>query len=158
MAAHSLTIANQILSIIERYKKGEDVYPVRYAEMALNAPGLDPITYPCLRMDSPTLLGPDLYHALYMAANGLIDANGVGNYGLTDDQLLPPAERIPFIETACKAIAARCAHLAYYRSLEAADSAHRLFIRRGKPYWKKRDRNWRNWEFKEAPQPESCYR
>ena len=169
MAAHALTIVNQILDHILAYESGtderysrvvsaEDV--IHYADGALGAPGLDPISYPCLRMDGPTLLGPDLYHALYMATGGLIDSNGVGRYGLTEDELLPVKDRVPFIKTAVLNIIGRCDHLKHYRSLEAADSAYRLFVRRGVPHWRKRAHKWNEflWGDDDYPQPESFYR
>lgn len=171
MAAHSFRIAKQILEKIRCYEAGEPIakglpvvtaeHVVSYADAALNAPGTDDVSYPCLRLT----VRPDgelsscLFSLLYAAANGLIDTDGERHYGLKDEDLLPVADRVPFIRAACEAIVRQCFHLKHYRSLEAANSAYKRYVRRGKPYWRKRNAMWQRfpWGAEDRPEPEHYY-
>lgn len=152
MCAHSLTIARQCLA------RNPDTDPegfVQHAIDALDPPGMDPISHPSLRMEGP---GLDLYGDLYCAANGLIDPNGANRYG---HDPIPVVDRVPFVKRALEAIVVHCAHLEHYRSLEAADSAFRLFVKRGRPHWRKRREIWDGWGpiiASRPPQPEDYYR
>ena len=150
MAAHCLTIARQCLAQVYR----EPGHFIGYALGALDPPGMDSISHPSLRMDVGSL---DLYGDLYCAANGLIDKNGANRYG-TDP--IPLVDRVPFVRRALEAIVTHCAHLEHYRSLEATDSAFKLFVRRGRPYWRKRMEIWNGWGpiiASRPPKPEIYY-
>ena len=157
MAAHARTIALQILDVIER--NPDDPHRiVRYAQGALNAPGLDEIRYPALRLNQPGgPLGSDLYGALYKAAEGLVDPQtGVGRYGVTP---LPVPDRVPYIKRAAERIAELCSHLKHYRSLEAANDAFDRFVKYGRPYYRKRRKIWDAWSVLDLnpPQPAEHY-
>ena len=130
------------------------------AQGALDAPGMDAISHPSMRMNARARsgLGLDLYGALYAAANGYVDASGHGHIGMKDEDALAAPLRIPHILIAVSEIMARCSHLENYRHLEAADSAYDLYVNRGTPHWKKRKGHWQDWAFHNPPEPEDYYR
>jgi hypothetical protein len=156
MAAHARTIALQILDIIER--NPDDPHKiVRYAQGALDAPGMDAIRYPALRLHRGPY-GPDLYQGLYFAAEGLINTSlGMGCYGV---EPIPDAKRVPYIKRAAERIAELCGHLKHYRSLEAANDAFDRFVKSGRPHYRKRRAIWDAWSVLDInpPQPAEHYR
>jgi len=162
MAAHVLTIANQILT---RMDEDRQTYHeiLRYADGALGAPGTDAFSYPCLRMEieGETILDrKELYDYLYCAVRGLFDDEHPVRLGLPEGSQRKPSECMEQLHKVCLMIQEHCRHLQHYRSLEAANSAWKLFVRPGTPYWRKRDAKWQAWgpELEaNPPQPESYY-
>jgi hypothetical protein len=160
MAAHALTIAYQIFDRVVEYERGkrsaDDV--VRFAELALDAPGLDSISNPSLRLGTEP--GTDPYTCLYCATNGLVDSNGVHRFGIADADRLPVVDRVEHIMNAVLGIMRACRHLRHYRTLEAVQSAFRTYVKRGAPYWRKRRGTWDRWDDtmdRRPPRPEACY-
>ena len=142
MAAHALTIVRQITDVIRHHGTEQGI---RYACMALDAPGLDGFTYPGLRLELPEdQLMTGLYGELYSACL---------------DGVMLNETRAREIQRACALIEERCRHLVHYRSLGAAHSAWLRFVRPGVPWARKRRQEWNRfpWTQENHPTPADCY-